>query len=195
MKIQDIPSHVVDQVNEGSIKAFEKIYHIYYVYLCTIAVYYVHDRRVAGEIVNDVFVSFWQNRAHITSPILPYLRKSVQNASLSYFRSSYYHELTVTEQMEEAWNFLENRILSSDDPLQALEKSEMNKIIMEKVEELPPKCRAIFKACLYEGKSYQAIAEEQHIHVSTVRVQIKIAIDRLRESLDTPYMIAVLMFF
>ena len=36
-----------------------------YLYLCAIAVYYVHDKRVAGEIVNDVFVSFFKGRVQI----------------------------------------------------------------------------------------------------------------------------------
>ena len=67
-------------------------------------------------------------------------------------------------------------------------------IIMKKVEELPAKCRAIFKASLYEGKTYSEIAEEQNINVTTVRVQMKIALTKLRESLGTPYMIAILMF-
>ena len=101
---------------------------------------------------------------------------------------------TEAEQMEEIWAFLENHILSSDNPLQALEHSEMNTIIMKKVEELPAKCRAIFKASLYEGKTYSEIAEEQNINVTTVRVQMKIALTKLRESLGTPYMIAILMF-
>ncbi|UVV59745.1 hypothetical protein NXY28_03410 [Bacteroides thetaiotaomicron] len=51
-----------------------------------------------------------------------------------------------------------------------------------------------FKASLYEGKSYSEIAEEQNINVATVRVQMKIALTKLRESLGTPYMIAILMF-
>ena len=96
--------------------------------------------------------------------------------------------------MEEIWAFLENHILSSDNPLQALEHSEMNTIIMKKVEELPAKCRAIFKACLYEGKTYSEIAEELNINVTTERVQMKIALTKLRESLGTPYMLAILMF-
>ena len=183
-----------EQLNHGSTKAFDKIYHTYYLYLCAIAVYYVHDKRVAGEIVNDVFVSFWQNRHHITYPALPYLRRAIQNASISYLRSSAFNERIMTEQMEEIWAFLENHILSSDNPLQALESSEMNEIILRKVEELPAKCRAVFKASLYEGKSYSEIAEEQNINVATVRVQMKIALTKLRESLGTPYMIAILMF-
>ena len=53
--------------------------------------------------------------------------------------------------MEEIWAFLENHILSSDNPLQALESSEMNEIILRKVEELPAKCRAVFKASLLKA--------------------------------------------
>lgn len=194
MDSPEISEKLIEQLSHGSIKAFDKIYHTYYVYLCAIAVYYVHDKRVAGEIVNDVFVSFWQNRRHITYPALPYLRRAIQNASISYLRSSYFNERMMTAQMEEAWTFLENHILSSDNPLQALENSEMNGMIAQKVEELPVKCRAIFKASLYEGKSYSEIAEEQNINVATVRVQMKIALTKLRESLGAPYMIAILMF-
>ena len=61
----------------------------------------------------------------------------------------------MTEQMEEIWAFLENHILSSDNPLQALESSEMNEIILRKVEELPAKCRAVFKeqACMKASRT------------------------------------------
>ena len=176
MNLPEVSEKLIEQLNHGSTKAFDKIYHTYYLYLCAIAVYYVHDKRVAGEIVNDVFVSFWQNRHHITYPALPYLRRAIQNASISYLRSSAFNERIMTEQME------------------ALESSEMNEIILRKVEELPAKCRAVFKASLYEGKSYSEIAEEQNINVATVRVQMKIALTKLRESLGTPYMIAILMF-
>lgn len=194
MNLPKVSEKLIEQLNQGNTKAFDKIYHTYYLYLCAIAVYYVHDKRVAGEIVNDVFVSFWQNRGNIIYPPLPYLRRAIQNASISYLRSSYYNEKMATEQMEEIWSFLENHILSSDNPLQTLEHSEMNEIILQKVEELPAKCRAVFKASLYEGKTYAEIAEEQNINVATVRVQMKIALTKLRESLATPYMIAILMF-
>ena len=66
MNLPEVSEKLIEQLNHGSTKAFDKIYHTYYLYLCAIAVYYVHDKRVAGEIVNDVFVSFWQNRHHIT---------------------------------------------------------------------------------------------------------------------------------
>ena len=70
MNLPEISENLIEQLNHGNTKAFDKIYHTYYLYLCAIAVYYVHDKRVAGEIVNDVFVAFWQNRHHITRGVL-----------------------------------------------------------------------------------------------------------------------------
>ena len=51
MNLPEISENLIEQLNHGNTKAFDKIYHTYYLYLCAIAVYYVHDRRVAGEIM------------------------------------------------------------------------------------------------------------------------------------------------
>lgn len=187
-----ITPKLIEDLNRGEVKAFDKVYHTYYLYLCSIAVYYVHDPQTAMEIVNDVFVSFWQSRRLITYPPLPYLRRSIQNASVSHLRSSYFHEKMMTRQMEEIYEYLENRILSSDDPLSALENSELSKIIQKSVEKLPDRCRTIFKRCVYDGKTYSEVADELNIHVSTVRVQMKIALDKLHKLLGSPCMMIIL---
>ena len=58
MNLPEISENLIEQLNHGNTKAFDKIYHTYYLYLCAIAVYYVHDKRVAGEIVNDDGIHF-----------------------------------------------------------------------------------------------------------------------------------------
>lgn len=45
MNLPEISENLIEQLNHGNTKAFDKIYHTYYLYLCAIAVYYVHDRR------------------------------------------------------------------------------------------------------------------------------------------------------
>ena len=46
MNLPEVSEKLIEQLNHGSTKAFDKIYHTYYLYLCAIAVYYVHDKRV-----------------------------------------------------------------------------------------------------------------------------------------------------
>ena len=44
MNLPEVSEKLIEQLNHGSTKAFDKIYHTYYLYLCAIAVYYVHDK-------------------------------------------------------------------------------------------------------------------------------------------------------
>lgn len=193
MRQQEISKEIVSRLNKGDIKAFDAIYHTYYLYLCAVVTYYVHDRHVAAELVNDVFVGVWRNREHVAAPVLPYLKQAAQNAAVSYLRSSHFNEKLLTDHVEEVYAYLENRIIASDNPLHTLEHREMDALIRAEVDKLPPRCRAVFQACLYEGKSYAEIADEQQLSVSTVRGQMRIALGKLREALGTPYMITVLM--
>lgn len=193
MNLNEISEKTIANLRSGDGKAFDKIYHTYYLYLCAIAVYYVRDRQVAGEVVNDVFLSFWQKREQMFYPVTPYLRRAVQNGSISYLRSSAFtqHERLT----DDAFDFLEHHILSSDSPLEELERSDMHELILQKVNELPDRCRAIFKANLYENKTYEEIAQEYGISVATVRVQVKIALDKLKEKLPPSSFMALLTFF
>ena len=172
-QIREVTPQIVKQLNEGDVRAFDLIYHAYYIYLCAIAVYYVQDLKY---------------------PILPYMRRSIQNGSKSYLRSQLCQEGYQNVNNEEIWNYVEESILSSADPLQSLLNSELSSIISEKIERLPLKCKRVVKACLYEGKTYEEVAEEQHIQISTVRVHLKKGLDNLRENLETPIWIVLTIF-
>lgn len=188
----NITPDTVRRLNDGDIEAFNEIYHACYVYLSSIAIYYVHNLHVAKSIVNDVFVSFWEKRESITYPPISYLRQAVQNKSISHMRSRYFKETHLLDTDTKAWSWVENFILSSDDPLKALEQSDADRIIHEKIQNLPVACREIFSSRLYEGKTYEEISKERGISVSTVRVQIKRALDKLRDDLGIPLIVIIL---
>lgn len=190
-----ISAETIRQLNEGSQAAFDEIYHAYYVYLCSIAVYYVHDHDSAAEIVNDVFLSLWEHRSEIFPPVLAYLRRSVQNAAVSHLRSRLYRTGTLTLTDEKLWDYVSDTVTASDDPLAMLADEDLRHRVRELVEQLPPRCRSIFKACMYEGMDYQEIAERESLSVSTVRVQMKIAVDKLHEQMKMPlWLIALLLY-
>ena len=54
MNLPEISENLIEQLNHGNTKAFDKIYHTYYLYLCAIAVYYVHDRVSVSAILYSV---------------------------------------------------------------------------------------------------------------------------------------------
>ena len=51
------------------------------------------------------------------------------------------------------------------------------------VNQLPLKCRKVFEEYFYAGKTADVIADDMGLTVSTVRVQLKNATDRLKQAL------------
>jgi DNA-directed RNA polymerase specialized sigma24 family protein len=86
MQIEQIDEHIIRKINEGDEKAFTKLYEVYYVYLNSIAIYYVIDRNIGGEVVDDVFINIWNKKIPLTYPVHSYLIRSVQNGCLNYIR-------------------------------------------------------------------------------------------------------------
>ena len=57
---------------------------------------------------------------------------------------------------------------------------------------LPQRCREVFERYFYYGDSTKDISEKMDIRESTVRVQIKTALDRIRKELGPAVLLAYL---
>lgn len=174
---------IVQQVNKGSEQAFAELYKAYYAYLNAVAIYYLQDKEVAQEVVDDVFLNVWKKRENLVFPIHYYLVRSVQNGCLNYIRSQRALQTALDGHRDEVLFFLEEHILSTSTPLEDVELKETEAEIRRVVDNLPIKMRAVFEAYFYDGKSAEEIAEEMNLSVNTIRVQIKNALDKLKQSL------------
>lgn len=192
MNIDRIDENLIIQINNGSEQAFSELYKAYYVYLNTVAVYYLYDRNVSAEVVDDVFLNIWSKRRTLAFPVHSYLIRAVQNGCLNYIRSQQSMQAVLDEHKEQICAFLEDNIVSTPVPLQYVEFKETEAEIKETISSLPPKCRSVFESYFYEGKSAEEIAKEMNLTVSTVRVQIKNALDRLKMALK--HLLFILFF-
>ena len=64
-------------------------------------------------------------------------------------------------------------------PEEHLELKEMREMLDKAIDELPEKCRLVFLLSREEGLKTKEIAEILSVQESTVRVQMKIAIEKL----------------
>lgn len=183
MNIDQIDEHIIMQINDGSEQAFSELYKAYYTYLNTIAIYYLFDKNVSLEVVDDVFLNIWYKRRNLIYPVHSYLIRAVQNGCLNYIRTQRTLQSVLDTHQEQLSTFQEECILSTPAPLQDVELKETETEIRQAVNQLPPKCRSIFEAYFYAGKSAEEIAVEMGLTVSTVRVQIKNALDKLKQML------------
>jgi len=192
MSIKKIDENVIRNIAKGEEKAFSLLYDCYYTYLNTVALCYIFNRDVANDIVNDVFINVWHKRTKLAYPIHFYLVQSVKNGCLNHIRSQRTNDRVLNEHKKQLLDFQEDYILSNPTPLQYVETQEIEKEVVNAIAQLPEKCRIIFEQYLFNGKLPDEIAKDLLISVSTVRVQLKNAMDKLRISLN--HLICVFIF-
>lgn len=183
MNINQIDESIIMRINDGSEQAFSELYKAYYTYLNTIAIYYLFDKNVSLEVVDDVFLNIWYKRRTLSFPVHSYLIRAVQNGCLNYIRTQRTLQTVLDSHHEQMLTFQEECILSTPVPLQEVELKETETEIREAINQLPPKCRSVFESYFYAAKSADEIAVEMGLTVSTVRVQIKNALDKLKQML------------
>lgn len=183
MTIEQINEDLILQINKGSEKAFSELYNAYYTYLNAIAVYYLYDKNVCSEVVNDIFLSIWCKRKVLTFPVHAYLTRSVQNGCLNYIRTTRSRDSVLEEHKDQLLNLMEEQIFSTPVPLQHVELKELETEIKQAIDQLPERCKMIFEIYYYKGQTPDEIALQLNLSVNTVRVQIKNALDRLKPML------------
>lgn len=183
MNINHINKEVIEQIRNGSEKAFSGLYSAYYSYLNAVALCYLLDKNCSAEIVDDVFVNIWNKRETLSYPIHYYLVRSVQNGCLNYIRMQRAQQNILDEYKDQMLAFQENYIQSTPVPLQYVEMRQTEEEIRSAVNQLPLKCRQVFEEYFYAGKEIDVIAKDMGLTVSTVRVQLKNATDRLKSAL------------
>lgn len=172
--MQEVSRITVLGIVHSDPKCFRRLYDAYYAYLCGLAVSYIHDFEKARELVNDVFLRVWERRRDLKYPPLPYLISGVRNACYNYLRDNRKEsELTLglVERMQAVDLYDEGEV------------EEIVSHISELSNQLPKRCFEVFSMHFFDCMDTADIAAKLDISPSTVRVQIKIALDKIRESI------------
>jgi len=184
-----IESEWIWDTKAGNQKAFEMLFNFYCQRLINFTRRYVVDIQIAENIVQDVFVHLWNHRVNLDPSrlIKSYLFKAVKNEALKEIR----HRDVEKRSQQKLIDLIEPDI----DPEKELTTNEMNKEIHQAINELPDKCREIFKMNRFDGLKYAEIAEILNISEKTVETQMGRALKKLRVRLKPllPLFLSVLL--
>lgn len=171
---------------------FEELFKEFYGKLIFFANRYVNDLEVAEEQVSAVFAKLWENKNNYQPEKLsaPLLFTMVKNACISHLRHKKIENEYVTYLQKH--NLLDQTETFEE---QALETKEFKKHIELAIENLPPRCREVFKLSRFEKKMNKEIAENLNISVKTVERQMTIALDKLRFQLSHYLTLLLVLFF
>lgn len=156
--------------------AFNMFYDLYYDQIFRFSYYFLKDTEACREVVAETFFSIWQSRLKLKDieNIETYLFVTVRNEATRYLSRSSKSRFVSLEDTTLQLTAREN-----ESPEDKLLMEEMERILNRVIDELPEKCRLIFLLARQEGLKPKEIAERLSINESTVRVQMKIAIDKI----------------
>lgn len=168
------------KVSTGDEWAFGKIYTIYSNRLINFSSSMVHVHTIAEEVVEDVFISLWINRSKILAiENLPvYLYTAVKNRSLN--KLSELSKRLITTSFDSIHAQIQ---ALEENPADKLISSEMLQKANEAINQLPPKCKMIFKLIREDGLKYKEVAEILNISVNTIDAQMAIAVKKITTTL------------
>lgn len=138
----------------------------------------VHSSETAEEIVEDVFIEVWKKRVRVAQieNLHLYLYVAVRNMSKSYLRKHKNKKFINFDDVQLPYFRIDCT------PEDIMISQEMVNRINASINELPAKCRLIFKLVKEDGLRYKEVAELLHLSVKTVENQLAIALRKIHAS-------------
>ncbi|MVN20473.1 RNA polymerase sigma-70 factor [Mucilaginibacter arboris] len=164
-------------LKSGDHIAFTELYHRYWKLLLGIAYHYTKDKPVAEEVVQEVFVGIWNRRELIEiQSFKAYMATAVKFSVFKYIHREAHRKLLAETQYQQ-------ETVSMDDKL--IESRFLQEYINGIVEQLPDKCKLVFKYSRQQGKSTSEIASQMGIAEKTVEAHLTKGLKTLKAALKS----------
>ena len=134
---------------------FEQIYLSYFSKMKRFAREYVLSDEDAENIVQDVFLDFWEKKELLPLPIniLAYLFTSIKNRCIDFLRHKIVQKEVENKMQEEYRLTLQMKYYSLGELDEGIfEKDDVEQLLSKVIDSLPERCREIFLKSKIEGK-------------------------------------------
>lgn len=177
--IQHTDKEIFIQIAAGDEKAFSHIFHRYAPRLHPFINGIVKDETQAREVLQDVFLRIWLRRDTLPQIENPsaWIYRIASNLSLSQLR----RQRLEAKVLAAAGKVQPIHVSAPDE---TLDGRELNNLIHQAVQQLPPQRRRIFQLLKDEGLSRQETAQRLGISENTVRNQLVIALQSIRDHIS-----------
>lgn len=173
------PIFNIEALREGKKKAYEEIYNEFFGVLYHLCLQYLHNEKIAEELVQDTFLKLWEIRETLNEQIniRSFLYTITKNNCLNHLRNQ-----------KISMKHMENmRYLEMQFNYEALEKlgnyiqfEELRNKIDDAISKLPVEVIETFRLSRFEEFSYKEIADQQGVSIKTVEARISKALRILR---------------
>jgi len=179
MNEQDI-ADIKLRIAQGDEYALRALHSLFCDKLYQSAYMIVGSREVAEEIVSDVFMKLWRQRQEIAQvrDIASFLFIMTRNLSLDELRRSSGRRYFGIDDIQLP------PLLVDATPEELMISAEIVRKINQAINELPPRCKMIFKLVKVDGLRHKEVAKLLNISLKTVEAQMAIALKRLHSAVS-----------
>ncbi len=169
---------IVERLRNGDHRAFEQLYRLYAPRLTMKLISLLKDEELAGDILQDLFIKFWEIRAQIdpAQSIRGFLYTIAGNMAKDKFRSSLTRQLFIQSEF--------GKDEGQDSVTDFIDRKELRLAIEQALAKLPPRQREVYTMFKLEGLSYKEIQERLSISKPAVNRLIQEAGKKMREYLQ-----------
>jgi RNA polymerase sigma-70 factor (family 1) len=164
-----------EKIAAGDQKAFRELFMVYCPRLTQFSFSIVKSHDAAREIVDEVFIKIWRNKVSIQNihNLTVYLYTATKNTALNYL------SINARKNITESFDNLPVQMIDEQSPERKMINSEILGKINQAIENLPPRCKMVFKLIREDGLSYKEVGEILNISPKTVDAQMVIAVKQV----------------
>jgi len=183
----ELREHALTKLKNGDWASFEEIYNTFRPQLYAFVFRYLKSKEDSEEIVQEVFIQIWENRASLNEKLSfkSYLFTITKNRIIDYFRKK------KIEIISKNYIFHFTEIVHENTYKEIIAK-DMDLALSEAIDKLPEKRKIIFLLSKKFGMSRNEIANFFSISENTVKNQLQEAINFLKDVMKKD--IVLLMF-
>ncbi len=176
------------QIAADDARAFDAVYEKYWSILLHTANKRLHDREASMDAVQNVFIDLWARRKDVSIENLPaYLQQAT--------RFQVYKQISNSKKKTPFLQLLDN-ILSSDFTADCkLMDKEMQSLLNDWIETLPPKQKKIFLLYLNRDLSTKEMSAELNIPRKTIQNLLSISLNDLQKNVFKSSLFFILLEF
>lgn len=172
------------QISESDHTAFTELYDLFYDRLYAFVRAMVRDKDGTKDVLSEVFITLWNNRTSLpyVRNIQAYIYVVSRNQALLYLKKKKKRNSISLEEAAPALEWRDSFLTSGE---QLMIQKELEEVMNQAIEALPPRCKMVFYLVRISKLSYKEVAEILTISEGTVHAQLSIAMVRLKEVLKT----------
>lgn len=189
--LQDLSDYsLLEQCRLDNVKAFEVLFDRYSGRLYNYALNYLQDKPTAEELMMDLMLWVWEKRQQLDPDVqlAPYLFRAIKNAVIKAMSKRSFVMLPIEQSYDDG-----TLITYSADS--RINYDELTQAYLEKLDELSPQRRRVFKMSRHEDRSHAEIARELNLSLFTVKNHIKASLNHFRQYLKDYTDITILLLF